>query len=336
MKLYDQFIKDSKTGKRLQKNGTRIKLSSIGNYEFLRKLLADFSVKKQFNLRIRQITRFKKEELEIEKRYWMQFYKTFTAYLYDDCDCYDNFVGSNIKKLRTFFNYLKSERDLNIGTFYKLFYVYNEEIETVSLTPEQLNFLIYNKVFEDSLPVHLVKTKDMFVFGCTVALRVSDILNLTWNNIEKINGESYLKIISQKTQTFTKIILPDYAVIILKKYTDNQERIFPKITNSRLNKNIKSLIELTNWTETRIKTRQKRGMPIHVLKNNEKYRFCDHITSHTMRRTAITNLLCLGVPENVVRKISGHTANSKEFFKYVELSQKFIDTESEKAWDHLK
>jgi integrase len=191
-------------------------------------------------------------------------------------------------------------------------------------------------VFEDSLPVHLVKTKDMFVFGCTVALRVSDILNLTWNNIEKINGESYLKIISQKTQTFTKIILPDYAVIILKKYTDNQERIFPKITNSRLNKNIKSLIELTNWTETRIKTRQKRGMPIHVLKNNEKYRFCDHITSHTMRRTAITNLLCLGVPENVVRKISGHTANSKEFFKYVELSQKFIDTESEKAWDHLK
>lgn len=35
-----------------------------------------------------------------------------------------------------------------------------------------------------------------------------------------------------------------------------------------------------------------------------------------MRRSAITVMLGLGVPEQVVRKISGHAPGSKEFFKY--------------------
>jgi len=54
-----------------------------------------------------------------------------------------------------------------------------------------------------------------------------------------------------------------------------------------------------------------------------------------MRRTAITSMLCLGMPEHLVRKISGHAANSKEFFRYVLLSQSFIDDETDKVFDKL-
>ena len=96
---------------------------------------------------------------------------------------------------------------------------------------------------------------------------------------------------------------------------------------------------MANWTKEYIKIRHKRGIPVAVYKNkNDKthYLFCDHITSHTMRRTAITTMLCLNMPENVVRKISGHAPNSVEFFRYVQLSQKYMDVESEKMFDVLK
>jgi len=42
------------------------------------------------------------------------------------------------------------------------------------------------------------------------------------------------------------------------------------------------------------------------------------------------------MPENAVRKISGHAPNSKEFYKYVQLSQKYMDNEIEKVFEQIK
>jgi hypothetical protein len=42
------------------------------------------------------------------------------------------------------------------------------------LLPEELNYFIYKKGFETSLSSRMGEVKDVFVFGCTVALRVSD------------------------------------------------------------------------------------------------------------------------------------------------------------------
>jgi integrase len=338
-KLYDRFVSETKNGKRVQKNGKRVRTSSIEPYIWLRKLLLDFSIKKEFPLHISSLGALKKREIQAEKKYWKKFYTEFTNYLYEDCDCFDNYVGSNIKRLRAFFNYLNEERELNVGNFHKSFYAHNEEIEIITLLPEQLNFLIYNKEFEASLPDHLQKTKDMFVFGCTVALRVSDIFKLSTSNIESVNGKHYLKVISQKTNTFTRVVLPDYAMEIINKYPKNKKTIFPEISNARFNLNIKSLIERTGWTDERTKSRHRRGVPVPVFKNEKTktlYRFCDLITSHTMRRTAITTMLCLNMPENLVRKVSGHAPNSKEFFRYVQLSQRYMDTETEKMFEQLK
>jgi len=184
IKLYDKFLKETLQGKRLQKNTKPVRESSIQPYVWLRKLLYDFSIEKEFPLTIISTKTLKKRGIEAEKKYWKSFYKKFTDYLYDDLDCYDNYVGSNITRLRAFFNYLNEEKDMDVGLFHKKFYAYSEDIEIVTLLPEQLNYLIYNTEFEASLPEHLKKTKDMFVFGCTVALRVSDIFKLTENNVD--------------------------------------------------------------------------------------------------------------------------------------------------------
>jgi hypothetical protein len=55
-----------------------------------------------------------------------------------------------------------------------------------------------------------------------------------------------------------------------------------------------------------------------------------------MRRTAITTMLRLGMNEQAVRRISGHAAGSKEFYRYVAYSQTFLDTETDRIFDRLK
>ncbi|MBK9730300.1 MAG: hypothetical protein IPO83_03260 [Chitinophagaceae bacterium] len=338
-KLFGTFITDSAKGKRIQKNGKKIKAGTINNYYYLNKLLVNFQFTKGVTLRIRDSSRLTQREQSSERNYWKKFYKKFTDYLYNDLGLYDNYVGSNMKMLRTFFNYLNTEKGIQVGNFHKMFYIRCEEIPIVVLSPEQLNFLIYDNQFASRLTPRLKRTKDIFVFGCTVSLRVSDLLNLNSSNIEIIGGCYYLKVTSKKTQIFTRIKLPDYAIEIINKYNCRRHtKLLPVISNQNLNKNIKLLIETAGWTDIVAKIRSQRGISVSIGKHSKckkSLRFCDLVTSHTMRRTAITTMLSLGMTEFMVRKISGHSANSKEFFKYVSLAQVFIDKETEMIFQSL-
>ena len=112
----------------------------------------------------------------------------------------------------------------------------------------------------------------------------------------------------------------------------------PVISTYNLNKNLKLLAEAASWTNQVTKTHGRRGISISLnstSKIDKGFRFCDLITSHTMRRTAITTMLSLGMTEYMVRKISGHSANSKEFFRYVALAQSYIDKETEAFYQRL-
>jgi len=54
-----------------------------------------------------------------------------------------------------------------------------------------------------------------------------------------------------------------------------------------------------------------------------------------MRRTAITTLLIMGVPEAMVRKISGHAPGSKEFYKYVGIAQDYFKPGGEECLSEI-
>lgn len=86
------------------------------------------------------------------------------------------------------------------------------------------------------------------------------------------------------------------------------------------------------------KTRNVRGEPQAIYRDKEtklNYRFCDLVSSHTMRRTAITTLLQMGMNEINVRIISGHKANSPSFYRYVSYADSFMDEEMDKMWAKL-
>ncbi len=248
----------------------------------------------------------------------------------------DNYIGFHFKNIKVFFAYLEQDGFPGISQVSKSFYIRKEEIPVLVLLPEQLSFLINNTEFEQTLTPKLKRTKDFFVFGCTVALRFSDLLRLKKSNLVKTNSSCYLRVVSQKTETETQIKLPAYALKILEQNKSSNNFILPRISMVNLNKSIKELIEAAGWTHQLPKIRSKNGKKIEIKsKNNKPSRFCDQMSSHVMRRTAITTMLILGVPEQVVRKISGHAASSKEFYRYVNFSKAFQDQETDMMFERL-
>ena len=150
--LFSQFLKDTESGKRLKKNGERIAKSSVVNYGYVLQNLTLFSIETKFELRVCSILRLNSRELLSEKNYWKKFYKNFTEFMYKR-GCFDNYVGTTIKVIRVFFNYLKEEKDIYAGDFHKKFYVRKEEIDILVLSPERLKFLIHDKDFENKLTI---------------------------------------------------------------------------------------------------------------------------------------------------------------------------------------
>lgn len=330
---FHKFINELKGGRRLQKNGFLVRPSTIDNYLILQKHLQRYSEQNALVLRVRDYDSLTTRERKTEKNYWKKFYLGFTDYLFNKIGAHDNYVGSTMKLLRSFFNYLNDDCGLNTGSYHNRFYITHEEIPILVLYPERLNFLIHDKEFEESLPKFLKVKKDMFVFGCTTALRFGDLSKLTPTNIETINDRTYLSVKSQKTGIFSRVYLPGYAVKILAKYKRRKKSLFPPISITNFNSGIKQIALRAGWTEELVKTRSKRGEAHTYYRDaaaKTNYRFCDLISSHAMRRTAITTMLQMGMNEINVRNISGHKANSPSFYRYVNYADSFMDEEIDK------
>jgi len=331
--LFRQFIKANKSGNRLQKNGNRIRSGTIKNYENVYTQLENFSKAEEFELRIVPTAKLKKNQFKTEQIYWKSFYSKFTTYLFST-GVHDNYVGSIIKNVRVFFNHVEQEKNISISQMHKSFYVAKTEPPIFTLDAGQLQFLIHDQTFEIKLDEMQKLAKDIFIFGATSALRMSDLMNLKMDNLIDFNGCTYLRTHSIKTNTFTQVKLPDYALNILERYKGKRKRhVLPFIYLNTFNNHLKEIGELAGWTQPVEKHHYKRGEIAN--KPLTQLRFCDVMSSHMMRKTAITNMLVHKVDENVVRKISGHAAGSKEFYRYVSYSQTLIDAKTDVYFNAL-
>ena len=331
--LFEQFIKETINGKRRKQIGERIKIQSTKNYEIIKNYLLDYEAHHQSKLRIRTGIRNNRKQIIGEKNYWKKFYRQFSDFLFRR-GCHDNFVGSIFKILKCFFRYLKNEKYLMLQECFETFYIRREDIRIISLVPQQYCFLILDEKFNLSLRPHLRKTKQMFVFGCAVALRYSDLFGLCVKDVEFICGEYFLVFRSIKTGTPVNVKLPGFAVEIYQKFSRRKgprQSLFPRISLNQFNNNIKKIGELAGWSERIGKYRGINGKAVEIQnKNHQLYRYCDLLSSHTMRKTGITVMLMLGMPEYLVRKISGHAPHSQAFYRYVNVAQSHVTDEMDK------
>ncbi len=333
---FQQFITASKTGSRVMPSGKKIRSGTIEQYRCAYLLLAAYEQGLTAPLRLTLLHRSTLKEIQKEKLYWKRIFKAFMQFLYKDKKCLDQYTASVCKIIKTFFNYLLKEKCLPVGLFHQQFRVPTAAIMPVVISPAQLHFLITNKVFEQSLSKALQRTKDIFVFGCTVGLRQQDLMRLKKDNVQFNTEGVSLSLHTQKTSTIVTIPLPEYAIAIYTKYKRKAGiYVLPRLSSVNLNKQVKQLIQKAGWNHVLPKIRHRQGEPFE-LKNAKGQSFCfyEHITAHTMRRTAITTLLLLGVDETAVRRISGHAPGSKEFYKYVGLVQEYLNSAVKNA--HIK
>ncbi len=334
---FSRFIKASVSGRRLTASCKKITAGTITNYRYAQQLLLQFETKTGMPLRIQLLHRASMKTLQKEKNYWARFYMQFSAFLYKEKGYGDNYVRNIFKILKSFFNYLQTEKGFSVGNYHKSFRVPQQPTTPVVLQPERLQYLINDKAFEESLSIYLKRVKDIFVFGCTVALRVSDLMSLQKKNIVYSGEGVYLKLFTQKTGTEVNIPLPAYAIEIINRYkTKAGKYVLPRLSVTNLNIQIKKLIEKAGWNYPLTRAVSRQGKLTELKKSNGKaWCFHQHFTAHTMRRTAITTLLIMGVPELVVRKISGHAPGSKEFYRYVSIAQDYLNQEVKIAYKKL-
>ena len=105
--LLDDFINDSFAGRRTKKDGNRISIGTIKNYEYLKRYLHEYEQSITFDFKIFVESNLTFSEKLAANKYYKKFYTTFSNFLYKEKGYFDNYVGLVIKLLRSFFNYLE-------------------------------------------------------------------------------------------------------------------------------------------------------------------------------------------------------------------------------------
>jgi integrase len=251
----------------------------------------------------------------------VDFYEKFRDYAFEERKTLNNYFGKLIAGIKTFMNW-SYERGYHKSLDFKKFKSIQNPIEVIYLTMDEL-MIFYNFDFQSK---RLENVRDFYCFGCFTGLRFSDIKQLKTSNV----FENHIRLNIQKTKSIDhKIPLNNFAKAILTKYKGTLYDPLPKISGQKFNQYIKECCKIAGINKEINITRyigQKR-----VDKVMPKYAL---ITSHTARKTFVTNSLVLGMKEMVVRNITGHK-DEASFKRYVEIAEDFKRQEMESTWDRL-
>ncbi|TLX27422.1 site-specific integrase [Chryseobacterium indologenes] len=246
------------------------------------------------------------------------FFESLRDYSYEVKKVKQNYFAKVIKVLKSFLNWA-TEKGYNTNRNFEKFKASEHDIDIVYLTFEEL-MKLYEKEFDSDKFSHV---RDFYCMGCFTGLRFSDLSKLHLANI----SEDHIILSIQKTKTQNHAIkLNKYAKAILEKYKGTIYEPLPVISSQKFNEYIKDCCELAEITQP---------FTIHWFVGNQKKSLtqpkCKFITSHTARKTFITNSLLLGMEPKAIKKI----ANIKKdavLDKYMKVTKAFTDEQMDKAW----
>ncbi|PKP29874.1 MAG: hypothetical protein CVT99_15485 [Bacteroidetes bacterium HGW-Bacteroidetes-16] len=250
-----------------------------------------------------------------------QFFEDLVEYWQIEYDLRNSTIQKNIEILRWFFNWTvkkgygsdkfkKVEIDLKQSK-HKVIYLELDEIRQIN---------------EADIPdekQYLTRTKDIFVFQCLTGLRFSDLYNLKASNVH----EDYISVNTIKTGEPIEIELNDTTKDIIKKYKQHQDatgNALPVPQNQVYNRFLKELAEIAKINES-ITLVYYQG----ATRIEKTYKKWQLISSHTARRSFITNGLALGIGSEVIRSWTGHQSE-RSFKGYYEIVKKRKRTDMNK------
>lgn len=175
-----------------------------------------------------------------------------------------------------------------------------EKLQPSQSLREFLTIEEVKKLKETPCPNAQVKTA--FLFSCFTGLRLSDVLQLTWNKILKSpDGKTlFVSIEMQKTDKPINLPLSEEATKCLYKKEKKDEPIFTLPQTPTIEHDIKKWIKVAGIDK--------------------------HITYHCSRHTFATMMLTLGADIYTVSKLLGHaTVTTTQVYAQI-IDQKKVDT----------
>lgn len=145
----------------------------------------------------------------------------------------------------------------------------------------------------------LDRVRDLFIFSCWTGIRYSDLSKFKESNIQQINDIYCLIFVSQKTGIKSVVPLTNICLKILEKYNGS----LPYVpSDQKYNEMIKTVCELSgiNNIVHLSKLEGESRVPYSV----PKYKV---ISSHTARRSFVTNMSKLGLTTKQISLMTGHT-----------------------------
>jgi site-specific recombinase XerD len=206
------------------------------------------------------------------------FIYNFSQFLLLHTECNHNGMMKHIQRFKKITNFCIKNNYITKDPFFG-FKISFKKSNRVYVTNNELHTL-QNITLNSSLS----KVRDIFLFACYTGLSYIDLYNLSLKNITKgIDNLQWIYVKRQKTNIPSNIPILPVAFSILKKYKKqkNINRIFPMISNQKINKALKEISNLCNF--------------------NKKLTF--HSARHTF---ATTVTLTNGVPIESVSRMLGH------------------------------
>lgn len=191
------------------------------------------------------------------------------------------------------------------------------------------------------------KVRDVFLVGCYTCQRFSDYARLEKENFTKTaKGTKVVRIVQEKTGNDVVIpILNDNLLHIAEKYGYD----IPKVNDVILNRYIKQILKELSSTVPSLarkertlltmkeREKEKQGL-VSFERDNKGYVIKPRyklVSSHTARRSGITNLYLSGNFDTYqMMSISGHR-DEKTFYEYIKLSSDEVaDSIAQKKEEH--
>lgn len=241
-----------------------------------------------------------------------QHYKEFADFLQNH-DLVDSTVSKYIKTLKTFINAAVSDERTTAQTNpinNRKLGLSKQNSDDVYLNEGQLqNILDLNLDKGTSID----KARDAFIVACYTGLRVSDLKQLRPEHVVTLpDGRKILSIVPIKTKQKVEIPLKPIVEELLIKHNFNLLNDHGKDINSHL----KVIGEMAKIDAQFTQTVFRKGKTFDTI-----YKTWQLISSHTGRRSFVTNTLSAGIPPYAVMKMTGHKT-LKSFETYIKFTER--------------
>lgn len=208
-----------------------------------------------------------------------------------------NTRGSHVKFVKAAMNEAFKNK-LHKNEDFRTFRKETEQVDAVYLTNEEVT-----KVAELPLCGSHKIARDLFIIGCHTGMRFSDYSRLSMNDI----SDGVIHLITQKCKTPVDIPAHPRVLAILKQNGGSA----PKLSGQKFNVYIKQVCKEAGIKES-----------VLVRKNGKQVRHekWELVSSHTARRTGLTNMYKAGIPTYRCMMISGHKTE-QVFLTYLRITQ---------------